>query len=416
MDDPVASTRDQLETLAVQASRLAAGSLEPDVVRRLTRRPALARRYLAVEGHRALAAIEDLLPPSVRSLIDSNVAARADSPAASLAAALRLEAIAEPPDSFGAIRARHLLASISRADGLATTRQHVPREQRNHVLAELAEDEDGTAADLLSSPVGGGGALGRLLGQLLGVARQLNGGGPPGADAPTHQTRAGTRTGGTAVFSSGMAGTVEEAAIESRGTKYPEWDVLAGRTGFGRGARDVERLLVVLSDGLAFDHGYEPVYGAADARRALAEARRRGTGCLCLSIGASTNAYTLRRVFGSAAHATIPRTEQLSHVIGPPVGSPLRGGSEVLEHALVPGVVGYDQAERGCDLAAHSDPKGLREVASTRVLIAAGRLVAEGLSPREAARAAVAGPLTDDSTVTRGLVEMINVYLADNPS
>src|SRR5574341_2595689 len=59
---------------------------------------------------------------------------------------------------------------------------------------------------------------------------------------------------------------------------------------------------------------------------------------------------------------------------------------------------------------------GLREVASTRVLIAAGRLVAEGLSPREAARAAVAGPLTDDSTVTSGLVEMINVYLADQPA
>ena len=58
---------------------------------------------------------------------------------------------------------------------------------------------------------------------------------------------------------------------------------------------------------------------------------------------------------------------------------------------------------------------GLREVASTRVLIAAGRLVAEGLSLREAARAAVAGPLTDDSTVTHGLVEMINVYLSGRP-
>ena len=59
------------------------------------------------------------------------------------------------------------------------------------------------------------------------------------------------------------------------------------------------------------------------------------------------------------------------------------------------------------------ETSGLREVASTRVLIAAGRLVAEGVSPREAARAAVAGPLTDDSTVTSGLVEMINVYLPE---
>jgi len=56
---------------------------------------------------------------------------------------------------------------------------------------------------------------------------------------------------------------------------------------------------------------------------------------------------------------------------------------------------------------------GLREVASTRVLVAAGRLIAEGLKPRDAARAAVAGPLTDDATAARGLLEMIDVYLND---
>ena len=59
---------------------------------------------------------------------------------------------------------------------------------------------------------------------------------------------------------------------------------------------------------------------------------------------------------------------------------------------------------------------GLREVASTRVLIAAGRLIAEGLPPRTAARVAVVGPLTDDPIVTTGLVEMIDVYLTDQPT
>jgi nitric oxide reductase NorQ protein len=54
---------------------------------------------------------------------------------------------------------------------------------------------------------------------------------------------------------------------------------------------------------------------------------------------------------------------------------------------------------------------GLREVASTRVLIAAGRLIAEGLTMREAARAAIAGPLTDDVAVGKALNEMIEVYL-----
>jgi nitric oxide reductase NorQ protein len=54
---------------------------------------------------------------------------------------------------------------------------------------------------------------------------------------------------------------------------------------------------------------------------------------------------------------------------------------------------------------------GLREVASTRVLIAAGRLVAEGLTMRDAARAAIAGPLTDDVAVSKALGEMIEIYL-----
>jgi nitric oxide reductase NorQ protein len=54
---------------------------------------------------------------------------------------------------------------------------------------------------------------------------------------------------------------------------------------------------------------------------------------------------------------------------------------------------------------------GLREVASTRVLIAAGRLVAEGLTLPEAARAAIAGPLTDDVAVGKALGEMVEIYL-----
>jgi nitric oxide reductase NorD protein len=505
--DAETSTREQVAAIAVQAALLAAGSLDPDVVRRLRRRPALARRYLAVEGHRALAAIEDVLPGTLRSLIDPGVAARADSPAASLAAALSRETTADPPESFGAIRPRSLLATLGHADGSATGRGHVPRERGSQVLAEHPEDDggDGTAMGPFSSPVGGGGALGRLLGRMSRVVRQLTGGGPPGADAPTHWTRAGTRGGRHAVLSTGMKGTVEEAPSQERGTKYPEWDVgrrryrrdwctvheveprsrdagaPVGSEGYGlrrplarlgmgldschrqaqgddidldaaiearvelmagsapddavyldslRRRRDLSvlllldisgstaepaatgqtvheqqrgvaaaltvalreigdrvalyafhsqgrsavrlvpvkrfdddldslfmrrlrglvpgaysrlgaairhgaavlrdrgatsrRLLVVLSDGLAYDHGYEPAYGAADSRHALAEARSRGVGCLCLSIGASTNAEALRRVFGSAAHATIPRPDQLSHVIGPLFRSALR--------------------------------------------------------------------------------------------
>jgi nitric oxide reductase activation protein len=74
---------------------------------------------------------------------------------------------------------------------------------------------------------------------------------------------------------------------------------------------------VVISDGFAYDHGYEGRYGEADARRALVEARRRGVGCLCLSVGADTDVAALRRVFGGAAHAVIPATEQLPNLVGP---------------------------------------------------------------------------------------------------
>ena len=56
---------------------------------------------------------------------------------------------------------------------------------------------------------------------------------------------------------------------------------------------------------------------------------------------------------------------------------------------------------------------GLPEVASTRTLISTGRLIARGLAPRQAARTAMALPLTDDPEVCRGLVEMIDTYLED---
>jgi nitric oxide reductase NorD protein len=497
--DANARPRDQLESLAVQASLLAAGSLQPDVMRCLSRRPALTRRYLALEGHRALAANEELLPPSMRSLIDRDVAVCSASPSTSLDAARSREAIADPPGAFGAIYPRKLLEA-KRPDASAPSIAHMPRRDNDKPLAELDADDnddghDGT--DMFSSPVGGGGALGKLLQKMLGAVRKLGDGGQPGADTPTHRLGSGTG-GGNSVVSTAVANTIDDDTGGGQGAKYPEWDVHQrryrpewctvqeveprvkddaafvmsdvyglrrplARLGVGldryhrqaqgddididatvearvemmagsapdeavyldslRRRRDLSvlllldvsgsagepgavgqtvhqqqraaaaaltaalhdlgdrvalyafhsqgrsavslmpvkrfdddldalamkrlgglvpgaysrlgaairhganilerrggtsrRLLVVLSDGLAYDHGYERVYGAADACRALAEARRRGTGCLCLTIGAATDVDDLRRVFGSAAHATIPRLDHLGRVIGP---------------------------------------------------------------------------------------------------
>jgi nitric oxide reductase NorQ protein len=78
-----------------------------------------------------------------------------------------------------------------------------------------------------------------------------------------------------------------------------------------------------------------------------------------------------------------------------------------VDHHVSAQLVQLGQAIRRLETAS------LREVASTRLLIAAGRLVAEGLDLRDAARAAVAGPLTDDPLVSAGLFEMIDAYLHD---
>lgn len=495
----------QLEAVAVQACLLSAGSLQRGVVRKLVRRRALAARYLAIEGHRALVANAELLPPAVAPLIDHELAARSGSPAESLELADQVNSV--PVPAFGVIHPAKLLAEQKNAEQANAGDAHRPRNQRR-ALAELDDDADTEAADdtpdVFSSPVGGSGALGRLVAKMLQVTRRLGGNGPPGADAPTHRARSGRR-GGSAVSSAAIGALDDDtAAGGAAGATYHEWDahrrcyrqnwctvlevaptpdanplpqsaeyglrrplarlgvgldryhrqpqgddidldaaiegrveVLAGSapdeavyldclrrrrelavlilldvsgsaaepgtlgetvhaqqrsaaTALATALHDLgdrlalyafhsqgrsavhlcpvkrfddpldvvamkrlqglkpgaysrlgaairhgsavlehragtpRRLLVVISDGLAYDHGYERGYGAADARRALAEARRSGTGCLCLTVGAATDAEELRRVFGSAAHAAIPRLDQLNRVIGPLFRSALR--------------------------------------------------------------------------------------------
>jgi nitric oxide reductase NorQ protein len=78
-----------------------------------------------------------------------------------------------------------------------------------------------------------------------------------------------------------------------------------------------------------------------------------------------------------------------------------------VDHETAAQLVRLGQAVRRLEAA------GLREVASTRVLVAAGRLISEGLDRRTAARAAVAGPLSDDPAVSAGLYEMIDAYFEE---
>ncbi|MEU4312247.1 VWA domain-containing protein [Nocardia sp. NPDC024068] len=72
------------------------------------------------------------------------------------------------------------------------------------------------------------------------------------------------------------------------------------------------RLLLVLSDALPYDHGYESRYAEADSRKAVDEIRAEGIACLCLSIGAATTDDTLERVFGPAGYANAATLSDLS--------------------------------------------------------------------------------------------------------
>ena len=503
-------SRENLESVAVHASLIAADSLAPDIVGALTRNARVAKRYLAVEGHRALAANADVLPGVLAALADPDIAGRSDSPDASLSIASGKDPLDDPPLGFGVIRAKKVLAAGgpngSQAD--QETAAHVPRRDSREALEELDDGEvdDSDDPDLFTSPVGGGGFIGKWLKKMLSSARKTGdgGGGPPGADSPTHRTNSANR-GAFAVSSTAQASAENVIDIAAHGLTYPEWDAdrkryranwctvrevepriktsaaddidgavgvrrplarlgmglhrrhrqsqgddididaavevrvevragsvpdeavyldslrrrrdlsvlllldvsgstaepgtvgatvhqqqlavitdlmvalhdlgdrvaLYGYNSQGRGAVNMlpvkrfddhldarvmrrlnslepgaysrlgaairhgsavlearggtsRRLLVVVSDGLAYDHGYERAYGAADARRALTEARRRGTGCVCLTVGAGTDVATLKTVFGSTAHATIARPEQVAGLIGPLFRSAIR--------------------------------------------------------------------------------------------
>src|SRR3954454_708824 len=68
--DPLAGPQANLESAAVHASLIAAGSLDSEVMGSLVRHPRIAHRYLAIEGHRALAVNGQLLPGVLAHLVD----------------------------------------------------------------------------------------------------------------------------------------------------------------------------------------------------------------------------------------------------------------------------------------------------------------------------------------------------------
>lgn len=66
-----------------------------------------------------------------------------------------------------------------------------------------------------------------------------------------------------------------------------------------------QQLLVIISDGLPYDMGYEDTHAEQDVRCALDEAEQQGIGCVCLSVGSSRKKEVLERIWGNVGHATL---------------------------------------------------------------------------------------------------------------
>lgn len=214
--------------VAIQAVLVGAGSLVAEIVAVLRRRSGLADRYLAVEAHRALASYDGALPPAVRQLIDPRVASQSGSPHESLELAASGRPVELLPSVFGAIRPRDIARAA--ADGsVGGSDVHRPRSQPARALADFSDDErpeDAGSAFDVSSPVGGGGAIGRLLRRMLRDTR-AGGAGPPGADAPTHRLRVGSGGSGRRAISTGRPVVIDDRSplASPAACRYPEWDL-----------------------------------------------------------------------------------------------------------------------------------------------------------------------------------------------
>jgi nitric oxide reductase NorD protein len=71
------------------------------------------------------------------------------------------------------------------------------------------------------------------------------------------------------------------------------------------------RLLMVFTDGFAYDDEYEGRYAEADVAKALSEARERGVACVCISIGSEQRDDNLERTFGTSTYLHCQKVRDL---------------------------------------------------------------------------------------------------------
>ena len=112
---------EQRREMLIQSALLGAGSLDRRLVKALRARPSIARRYLALEGHRVLAELAGQIPLAAELCPDG--APRTATADESLDMAKSPVEIADPPDWFGVIRPSRLLAPSAGPGSQATDKE-----------------------------------------------------------------------------------------------------------------------------------------------------------------------------------------------------------------------------------------------------------------------------------------------------
>ena len=221
----------QRREVLVQAALLGAGSLDPGMVRALRGRSRVARRYLALEGRRALAELAHRVPAAAALTPGPPSTTAAEE---SLRRAQSRAAIADPPEWFGQIRPARLLGQPARATGAAPTERDLRLEFEPTEIPETDDEEAGEKSkvlDLFQSPLGSN-ALQNFLSKVLGSSRT------PDQDSGGGQLPGGWRRRVDAVGPHARPRPVPLRFVDDDapgpaggvgGALYPEWDVYKGR-------------------------------------------------------------------------------------------------------------------------------------------------------------------------------------------
>lgn len=166
------STDEQRREVLAQCALLAAGSLDRHLLKALRARPSTARRYLSLEGRRALAELGTRLPAAAALPVDGEVITA--SPGESLEIARGRGQVADPPEWFGVIKPSRLVSPPSASAEPAN--QDLPSRIDPADVAEDSEDDDAPSEDskilkLFEAPVVLTQAFANFLRNMLGTSR-----------------------------------------------------------------------------------------------------------------------------------------------------------------------------------------------------------------------------------------------------